>query len=111
MEGSSGIRFEIVLYRRIEVKSSLGAKSIFFFILSVLFLALLTLFESSLAGLSLTTERILSLLLLVVPAVIGIVFGVLSILRKESRPWLGILGMLLNTLFALFHLLLLSFAG
>jgi hypothetical protein len=93
------------------MKLSLGTKSLVFFLLSVLFLVLLTVFESSLAGLSLTTERILSLLLLVVPAVIGIVFGVLSILRKESRPWLGVLGILLNALFALFHLFVLSFAG
>jgi hypothetical protein len=111
MEGSSGMKFENHVVAENSMKSSLGAKSIFLFLLSVLFLALLTLFESSLAGLSLTTERILSLLLLVVPAVIGIVFGVLSILRKESRPWIGMLGMLLNTLFALFQLLLVSFAG
>jgi hypothetical protein len=89
----------------------LSTLSILFFFLSVLFLLLLTQFESSLAGLSLTDERILSLLLLVVPALVGIVFGVLSILRKESRRWLGILGTLLNALFALFHLFLLSFAG
>jgi nicotinamide riboside transporter PnuC len=93
------------------MKSRLGAKSIFFFLLSVLFLVLLTLFESSLAGLPLTAERILSLLLLVVPAIIGTIFGVLSIVRKESKLWTGVLGILLNALFALFHLFLLSFAG
>lgn len=93
------------------MKSSLGMKSIIFFLLSVLFLILLTLFESSLAGFSLTAERIISLLLLIVPAVIGAVFGVFSIVRKESRRWLGVLGTLLNALFALFHLFVLSFAG
>jgi hypothetical protein len=90
---------------------SLGAKSIILFVLSALFLILLTLFESSLAGLSLAVEKILSLLLLVLPAVIGVVFGVLSFTRKESRPGLDIFGILLNGLFALFHLFLLSFAG
>ena len=89
----------------------LNTLSILFFFLSVVFLILLTQFESGLAGLSLTAERILSLLLLVVPALIGIVCGVLSILREESRRWLGILGTLLNALFALFHLFVLSFAG
>ena len=93
------------------MKLSLGAKSIILFVLSALFLILLTLFESSLAGLSLTAERILSLLLLIVPASVGTIFGVLSILRKESRRWMGVLGTLLNVLFALFHILLLSFAG
>ena len=93
------------------MKMNLGAKSILFFLLAVLFLVLLTLFESSLAGLSLIAERILSLFLLVVPAVIGILCGILSIVRRESKPWIGILGTLLNGLFAFFHLFLLSFAG
>ena len=93
------------------MKLSLGTKSILFFLLAVLFLVLLTLFEPSLAALSQTVERILSLLLLVLPAIIGIVFGVLSLARKESRRWLAIFGTVLNALFALFHLFLLSFAG
>lgn len=93
------------------MKLSLGAKSIALFVLSVLFLLLLTVFESSLAGLSLTVERAISVLLLVLPAVIGVVFGILSIMRKEPRPWVAILGILLNTLFALFFVFLLSFAG
>jgi hypothetical protein len=90
---------------------SLGVKSLSLFLLSVLFLILLTLFESSLTGLSLMAERTISLLLLVLPALLGIVFGIMSLVRKESRRWLGILGILLNGLFAAFHLFLLSFAG
>ena len=90
---------------------SLGAKSLALFAVSVLFLILITLFESSLSGMSLTAEKILSALLLVVPAVIGIVFGVLSINRKEANRWMAILGILLNALFALFHIFVISFAG
>ncbi len=93
------------------MKLSLGAKSIALFVLSVLFLLLLTVFESSLAGLSLTAERAISALLLVLPAVIGIVFGIRSITRKEPRTWVAILGVVLNVLFALFFIFLLSFAG
>jgi len=93
------------------MKFSLGVKSLSLFLVSVLFLVFLTLFETSLSGLSLTAERIISLLLLVLPAMIGIVCGILSLVRKESRRWVGILGILLNTLFAVFHLFLLSFAG
>ncbi len=93
------------------MKLSLGVKSLALLLLSTLFLVLLTLFESSLTGLSLTAERTISLLLLVFPALLGIVFGIMSIVRKESRRWLGILGILLNGLFAAFHLFLLSFAG
>ena len=96
---------------RIEMKLSLGTKSLFIFLLSVLLLVLLTVFESSLTGLSVTAERTISFLLLVLPAIIGIGFGMMSIVRKESRRWIGILGILLNTLFAVFHLFLLSFAG
>ena len=90
---------------------SFGFKSLALFLLSVLFLVLLTLSESLLSGLSLTAERSISLLLLVLPAAIGIVFGILSLVRKESRRWIGILGILLNALFTVFHLFLLSFAG
>ncbi|HVF25495.1 MAG TPA: hypothetical protein VNA23_06370 [Anaerolineales bacterium] len=90
---------------------SLGAKSLVLLAVSVLFLILVTLFESSLSGMSLSAEKILSALLLVMPAVIGIVFGVLSINRKESSRWMAILGIVLNTLFALFQIFVISFAG
>ena len=89
----------------------LGAKSLALFALSVLFLILITLFEASLSGMSLTAEKLLSALLLVVPAVIGIVLGVLAINRKKPNRWMAILGILLNTLFALFQIFVISFAG
>jgi len=89
----------------------LGAKSLVLFAVSVLFLILITLFESSLSGMSLSAEKILSALLLVVPAVLGIVLGVLSINRKEASRWMAILGILLNGLFALFQIFVISFAG
>ena len=90
---------------------SLGAKSLALFAVSVLFLILITLFESSLSGMSLTAEKTLSALLLVLPGVIGIVLGVLGLLRKESDRWMAVLGILLNALFALFQILVISFAG
>jgi hypothetical protein len=93
------------------MKLDLGAKSIALFLLSVGFLILLTLFESSLAGLSLAAERLLSVLLLVLPAGIGAAFGILSMIRKEPKPWVAMLGTLLNALFALFHIFVISFAG
>ena len=90
---------------------SLGMKSIVLFAASILFLVLLTLFESSLAGLSNTTERIISILLLILPGAIGAVFGVLGVVRKESKTWIAFIGILLNAMFVLFHLFVLSFAG
>ena len=88
-----------------------AAKSIAFFGLSVLFLFLLTWFEASLSGLSWATEKVFSALLLILPGVIGVVYGVLSMVRKEPNPWLAILGILSNAMFALFHLFVISFAG
>jgi hypothetical protein len=93
------------------MKLSLGTQSILLFILSLLFLFLLTLFESSLSGLSLTAERIISALLLVLPGVIGLVLGIMGILRKESPVWVAVLGMILNGLFVLFQTGVLLFAG
>lgn len=93
------------------MKLGLGAKSISLFVLSVLSLLLLTLFESSFSGMSLTAEKVISALLLVLPAVIGVAFGIQSILRKEPKLWMAILGTLLNALFALFHIFVISFAG
>lgn len=91
--------------------ASLGAKSLALFAMSVMFLFLLTQFESSLSNLSTTAERILSFLLLVVPAIIGVVFGVRGVRAKENRLWMSVLGITLNALFALFHVFVLSFAG
>jgi len=93
------------------MKLSLGVKSILLFAFSIVFLILLTLFETSLVGLDMTTERIISLLLLVLPGVIGAVYGVLGVVRKEPKIWIAYLGILLNALFALFQLFVISFAG
>ena len=90
---------------------SFGMKSLLLFVLSVVFLILITWFESLLTSLSVATERVVSFLLLVLPGIIGIGFGVMGIVRKESRTWIAYLGSLLNALFALFHLFVLSFAG
>ena len=93
------------------MKLSLGMQSTFLFILSLVFLFLLTLFEASLSGMSLTAERIISALLLVLPGVIGIVLGMMSILRKEPGVWVAVLGLILNGLFVLFQTAVLLFAG
>jgi hypothetical protein len=93
------------------MKMSLGAKSLALFALSIVFLVLLTLFESLLSGMSLTAERVISALLLVLPGLIGIVLGVLGVLRRESRIWPAIIGIILNALFVLFQTAILFFAG
>ena len=90
---------------------NLGVKSILLFVLSIVLLGLLTLFETALVGFTITTERIISLLLLVLPGIGGVVYGFLGMVRKESKGWVAYLGILLNALFALFQLLVISFAG
>lgn len=79
--------------------------------LSVLWLIALTVFESALVGPSLSAQRLITFLTLVVPAVAGAVFGVLSLTRREESTWLAIVAMILNALFALFHLFIFLFAG
>ena len=81
------------------------------FLISLLMLGLLTLFESLFVGVSPGVERWISLLLLVLPSALGVVFGALSLNRKERRAWIAIAGILLNAFFALFNILVLSFAG
>ena len=93
------------------MKRNLAGASLILFGLSVAALLLWTLFESALVGMSTVTERIATLSLLVLPAVFGAVLGVVSLLHKEGQAWLGITGILLNTLFAVFHLMIVLFAG
>jgi hypothetical protein len=93
------------------VKRSLAAASVLLLALSILLLILLTIFESTLSGVSAGAERALTFLLLVLPAAVGTVLGILSLRRREGHVWLAGLGAALNSLFALFHLLLLAFAG
>ena len=93
------------------MKFSSGVKSMILFMLSFVFLLLLTLFETSLAGLSVARERMISLLLLVLPGVTGVVYGVMGVIRKEPKAWVAYIGIVFNVLFVLFHLFILSFAG
>ena len=93
------------------MKWSFAAKSLALFLISVLFLLFLTLFESSLIGMSGAAERFLSATLLVLPGIVGVVLGVLSLRRNEMKPAIAIAGIGLNALFALFSILVLTFAG
>ncbi len=93
------------------MKLSLAGGSLLLFSVSVLLLVLLTVFETAMTGLSLEAERIITLLLLVLPPAAGAVLGGMSLSRKEGKAGLGITGMILNTLFALFHLMIALFAG
>ena len=79
--------------------------------LSVLSWLAMTAFETSLLGMSLGGQRLITFALLVVPTAAGAVLGVMSLRRREGRAWLAILAIVLNVLFALFFLMIVFFAG
>jgi hypothetical protein len=88
-----------------------AAGSLALLALSMFFLVSFTMFESVLVGIPSGTERVITFLLLVLPAAAGAVLGTLSLIRREGRTGLAILGAVSNALFALFHLALILFAG
>lgn len=90
---------------------SLASKSLVLFGISVFILILLTGFESALLGMPVLAERSLSAVLLILPATVGAVFGILSLRRNEMKTGMAIVGVALNALFAIFHILVLTFAG
>jgi len=93
------------------MKLNLRSGSLLLFGLSVVLWIVLTLFESALVGMSLTTEKVITFLSLVLPAALGAGLGAVSLVRRDGRMWLAVAGVTLNGLFALFHLLILAFAG
>lgn len=85
--------------------------SLLLFGVSILLLIGLTVFESALVNMSPALERVITFLALVLPAGVGAVFGWLSLTRREGKTWLAITGLILNAVFALFHLAIVLFAG
>ena len=83
------------------------------FLILTLLLFLLTsvILDSWLNHLSLTTQRWTVAMLLIVPPVLGVLMGLLAVVRQPQR-WLRALGaIILNALVATFFLALLAIAG
>jgi hypothetical protein len=93
------------------MKLSLAVRSLLLFGLCVILLAALTFFETSFGVMPLMVERIVTFLGFVLPAGIGCVLGVMSLIRREGRTWLALAGIVLNGIFAVFHLLIVLYAG
>ncbi len=93
------------------MKLNFAGASLLLFVVSIVSLVALTLFESALVGMSFDAQRLVTLMGLVLPAGIGFVLGVMSLVRKEGQTWLAITGIVLNILFALFHFMIVLFAG
>jgi hypothetical protein len=56
-------------------------------------------------------ERGITILTLVLPAALGAVLGAIGLLRRDRHVGWAVAGMLLNGFLALFHLMVLAFAG
>jgi hypothetical protein len=67
--------------------------------------------EGVLSAVSLTIQRGLIGLTLILPAVLGLIMGILELRQPERRPFLAILAIVLNGLIALFFTALLGIAG
>ena len=93
------------------MNSRFASLSVLLFLVSLTMIWLMTLFEALLIGMSTGLERMVSAFLLVVPALVGTAFGILSLQRREPRPWIAVAGILLNASFAIFNILVLLFAG
>jgi hypothetical protein len=90
---------------------SLAGKSLLLFVICFVIVVAHTLLESTIGAWSFGVQRLIIFLGIVLPAGVGAVLGVLSLVRKEGRTWLAVLGIVLNTLFALFHILIILIAG
>jgi hypothetical protein len=75
------------------------------------FLVTGVLLEGALASVPPMTQRIMNLILIILPTVVGSFLGVLSLVRPPRRWLLAIPAILLNGLTALFFIFLISFAG
>lgn len=93
------------------MKLRLSSASLFLFGLSIVLWILFTSFESALVGMSLTMERGITILTLILPAALGAVLGAIGLLHRDRHAGWAVAGMLLNGFFALFHLMVLAFAG
>jgi hypothetical protein len=93
------------------MKLRLSSASLFLFGLSIVLWILLTSFESALVGMSLMMERGITILTLVLPAALGAVLAIISLLRRDGHARWAVAGILLNGFLALFHLMVLAFAG
>jgi hypothetical protein len=93
------------------VKCNLAGGSLLVFGVCLLLLILLTVFEAALNAIPLAVERRITFLLLVLPAAVGAGLAALSLVRNEGPAWLAIAGLVLNALFALFHLMIVLLAG
>jgi uncharacterized protein YqhQ len=78
-------------------------------ILSVIVLSFIL--EPLVRNLSNTIQRIISVLILLLPAVLGFIFAIAGLIKKERKRWLHVIGLIFNLLESLYFGLLVLIAG
>ena len=93
------------------MKLNYAVRSLLILVLSIVFLLIFTLLDSTIADLSTMLQRVITILALVITPLIGTVLGVMSFLRKDGPAWLALICSAANALFSLFYLAVVFFAG
>lgn len=89
-----------------------GIISIFLMFVPVLAVALLSfVFEPIVSSLSNTIQRIMMIIILLTPALLGFLFAIVGLVKKERRKWIHVIGLIINLLESLYFGLLVLFAG
>ena len=92
--------------------SQFGIISIILMFVPLLAVVLLSfVFESIVNGLSNTIQRIMMVLTLLLPALLGFIFAIVGLVKRENRKWIHIIALIFNLLESLYFGLLVLFAG
>jgi len=89
-----------------------GIYSIILMFVPILSVVVLTfVFEPIVRDLSNTIQRIMAVLTMLLPAVLGFIFAIVGLVKKERRKWIHIIGLIINLLESLYFSLLVLIAG
>lgn len=92
--------------------SRFGIYSIVLMFVPILSVAVISfILEPLISNLSNTIQRILMVLTLLLPSVLGIIFAIMGLVKKEHRKWMHVIGLIINLLESLYFGLLVLFAG
>jgi len=92
--------------------SRFGIISIILMFVPLLTVVLLSfVFEPIVSSLSNPIQRIMMVLTLLLPALLGLLFAIIGLVKRENRKWIHIIALIFNLLESLYFGLLVSFAG
>lgn len=92
--------------------SRFGIFSIILMFVPILSVVVLTfVFEPLVNNLSNTVQRIIAVLTLLLPAVLGFILAIVGLVKKERRKWIHVIGIIINLLEGLYFGLLVLIAG